>query len=609
MQKNFNISSFILASLASPVLANEAHTLSPLTVTATRSPQNSDLISTSVISRQDIERLQLHTIEQALRGIAGINIANNGGLGKNTSIFLRGTESDHVLVLIDGVRVGSATTGTAAWQHIPISEIESIEVIRGPKSSLYGADAIGGVIHIHTRDAQFSEAMIKPVFSVGGGNYGHYKLQGGVSGKVNNAWYNFNLAYEQAQGFNACSSGLGYGCFTNEPDRDGYQNYSGTMRLGYHFTDWLSLDGHVLYSGGHNEFDGSFVNQEDFAELVYGVQATIQATDFWRINLKGGESRDDSTNFLDGTKQSIFDTRRISFSALNYFSLASDHLLSIGYDFQDDRIDSTSDYAENSRNNHAGFIQYQGQLYQNQFVLAYRGDQNEQFGFHSTWNASWGYEFTNGILISASYATAFKAPTFNELYFPGFGNSALKPEKSESYEVGVSGHYEAWEWSLNGYLTYIQDMISYDSQIFAPNNLSVARIMGIEAILGGQVYDFDIQFNYSALNPESMDSATFGNILPRRAQQVFRFDIDKQLGDLSLGSSLNVEGRRFDDLQNSRRIDGFVTWDLRAEYQFFDQLTLQGSVNNILNTQYQTASGYNTPGVNVFFNLRYTPTT
>jgi len=150
-------------------------------------------------------------------------------------------------------------------------------------------------------------------------------------------------------------------------------------------------------------------------------------------------------------------------------------------------------------------------------------------------------------------------------------------------------------------------LIAYDSSIFAPNNISQARIMGLEAMLGGQVYGFDVQANYSALNPESMDAETYGNILPRRAQQTFRLDIDRQSGDASFGTTLNYEDRRFDDLANTKRIDGFVTWDLRAEYEFYEQFTLQGSVNNILNTQYQTVAGYNTPGVTVFFNVRYAP--
>ncbi len=150
MHKFFIASPFLFSTFPTAVAADNTLALAPLTVTATRSQQDSRLVSSTVISRYDIERKQFNSIEQALRGIAGVNIVNSGGLGKNTSVFLRGTESDQVLVLIDGVRAGSATSGGAAWEHLPIGEIESIEVIRGPKSSLYGADAIGGIIHIHS---------------------------------------------------------------------------------------------------------------------------------------------------------------------------------------------------------------------------------------------------------------------------------------------------------------------------------------------------------------------------------------------------------------------------------------------------------------------------
>ncbi|MDT8425728.1 MAG: TonB-dependent receptor [Methyloprofundus sp.] len=612
MNKLFIVSPLVFSTFPLSAYADNTLALTPLTVTSTRSQQDSRLVSSTVISRQDIERKQLHSIEQALRGVAGINITNNGGLGKQTSVFLRGTESDHVLVLIDGVRVGSATSGSAAWQHLPISEIDSIEVIRGPKSSLYGADAIGGVIHIHTRNATKASSGISPEISAGVGTYGHYKVGAAVNGKYDKARYSLSASQEQTEGFNARQD-------LYEPDRDGFENYATAARLGYQFTDWLAVEGHLLYSSGHNQYDGNFdaagaptttsepYYVDDFTQLTYGAKANIQVLDFWRMDLAGGESRDESSNFLDGINNGIFDTHRMSFSALNNFTLAPKHLVSLGYDFQNDKVLSNADFDETERNNHAVFIQYQGEYANNQLVLAYRSDFNQQFGQNSTWNASWGYAFDNGILVSASYGTAFKAPTFNELYYPGFGNADLSPEKSESYELGVGGEHDYWRWSLSGYLTYIDDLIAYDSAIFAPNNISQARIMGLEAMLGGQVYGFDVQVNYSALNPESMDAKTFGNVLPRRAQQVFRLDIDRQLGAASIGSSINVEGRRFDNLRNTNRIDGFVTWDLRAEYQFYEQFTLQCTVNNILNTQYQTTAGYNTPGVTVFFNLRYAP--
>jgi len=611
MNKIFIASPFLLSTLPFLAIAEESLKLSPVTVTSTRSQHDSRLTSNTVISREDIERKQLKSVEEALRGVAGINITNNGGLGKQTSIYLRGTESDHILVLIDGIKAGSATSGAAAWQHIPVSEIESIEVVRGPKSSLYGADAIGGVIHIHTRNASSDTAKVNPVVSVGGGTYGHYKVQAGVSGKVGKAWYNLNASHEQAEGFDSCDGSLSYGCFTNEPDRDGYENHAASFRLGYQLTDWLTIEGHTLYSGGETEFDGGSQNEADYTQLVYGGQVNIQATDFWAINLNAGASQDESTNYLNGAKKGVFDTQRVSFSALNNFTLAPMHIVSLGYDFLDDSIDSTNNYAETSRNNHAVFIQYQGEFMQNQIQLAYRSDHNEQFGQNSTWNAAWGYAFENGILVSASYGTGFKAPTFNELYWPASpfysGNSQLNPEKSESYEIGVSGEHADWNWSLNGYLTNIDNMIAYDVSISAPNNLSKAQIMGIEAVIGGQIYDFDVQLNYNALDPKSKDVATNGHVLARRAQQLVRLDVDRKIGEASIGTTVNFEGRRFDDIQNTRAIEGFVTWDLRAEYQFYEQLTLQGAVKNILNTQYQTASGYNSAGVTVFFNMRYAP--
>jgi len=615
LMNNFSIiTPLLFSSLPFSVLADTPLELSPLTVTATRSPYDSRLVSNTTITRQDIQRRQIQSVEEALRGITGVNIANKGGLGKETSVFLRGTSAKHVLVLIDGIRAGSATLGSTAWQHLPISEIESIEVVRGPKSSLYGADAIGGIIHIHTRNAANATSIINPNLSVGGGTYGHYKVAAGVSGKHDKTWYNLNFSHENAEGFNAKED--------SEIDRDGYTNYASTARIGSKLTDWLTLEGHVLYSAGSTDYDATdffddnfnaverFNNKTDFTQLIYGGQATIQALDFWRINLNGGESRDEATNYLDINDSSRIDTQKVSFSAINHFNLAPEHLFSLGYDFQEESVSSSNDYDINSRNNHAVLMQYQGEFLQNQVALAYRSDHNQQFGQNSTWNASWGYAFNNGILVSASYGTGFKAPTFNDLYWPGSGNPDLRPEKSESYEIGVNGKHKHWQWGLSGYLTYINDLINWApnaSGQWLPTNISSARIMGLEANIAGEVYGFDIQANFTALKPQNMDAANFGKILRNRAQQVLRIDVDRKWGLASLGTTLNYEGRRFNNASNTSQLDGFVTWDLRAEYQFYPSVIAQVAVKNILNTQYQTAASYNSAGTTVFFNLRYTP--
>lgn len=193
---------FLLA-IAGNVLA-ESETLPLVVVTATRTEQSEDesLASVSVITREDIDKKQPLSVQDALVGIPGINISNQGGLGKNSSVFMRGTNSDQVLVLVDGVRMGSATTGTTAFQDIPIDQIEHIEIVRGPRSSLYGSEAIGGVIQIFTRKGG---GGLKPFLSLGGGTNSTYKASGGVSGGDEQAWFNFSLAELYTGGINACN--------------------------------------------------------------------------------------------------------------------------------------------------------------------------------------------------------------------------------------------------------------------------------------------------------------------------------------------------------------------------------------------------------------------
>lgn len=603
---NKTIYIFSLLGFAGSIQAEEPGRLSPMTITATRTSQDTGLAATTLISRNDIERLQLRSVGEALRGLAGVNLANNGGRGKNTAVFLRGTESDHVLVLIDGIRAGSATSGTTAFEYLPIDEIESIEVIRGPRSSLYGSEALGGVIHIHTRRG--ADVPVRPAFSAGIGSHDHYQYSAGVSGEYQDSWYSVNLSHEETDGFNACDGHLTYGCFTNEPDADGFRNEAGSIRLGHKFADILSLQGHALYSNGDNHYDGNFVNQTDFVQQVVGGEARLTPSDIWTLTLQGGESRDRSLNRLNGIEQSSFNTRRLSWSAQNDVTLFDHHVISLGYDYLNDNIDSSLSFAVTSRDNHAVYSQYQGKFGDHQLLAGFREDFNQQFGNASTWNAGWGYAFDNGLSVSASYGTAFKAPTFNELYFPGFGSPDLRPERSRSVEIGARGQHSAFNWSISAFLTYIDSLIAYDSDLMAPRNLDKARIKGLELTADTRLYDFDIQANLSLLDPENRAAgADRGKLLPRRAQQVFRLDVDKRIGDFGLGGSILVEGRRFDNISNSRRIGGFATLDLRAEYHLFDQIRLQAKVNNILDKRYQTAAGYNQDRLNFFFSIQYTP--
>lgn len=596
--------------LSSHAAYADTNTNNNLIVTATRTAQLVDktLASVTIITRQDIERLQVRSVQDALRGVPGITIANSGGAGKSTSVFMRGTESDHVLVMVDGVKIGSVTTGATAFQHLPIEQIERIEIVRGPRSSLYGSEAIGGVIQIFTRKGG---GDLTPSFSIGTGRYNEYKATAGLSGGGKDSWFSFNASGLDTQGFNACDgkpSPGGAGCYTTELDKDAYRNVSGTLRAGYRFDNGLEFDAYVLRAKGDSEYDGRSTNETESVQQVQGATVRFSPMDVWQLTLAGGRSQDETDNFKDGKFKSRFNSERDSMSLQSDFYISSNQLLSFGVDYQNDKIDSTKVYAETSRDNKGIFAQYQIGLSAHDLQLSLRQDDNQQFDKHTTGGIAWGYELAKQLRLTAAYGTAFKAPTFNELYYPGYGNATLQAEESRSIEFGLSGITGVGSWSLNVYQTDIEELIAYDSSIYGPANISQARIRGVEAVYTTQFNDWTINSNLGLLNPENRASGSNkGNILARRAEQSLRLDIDRQFVNYSVGASLLAQGRSFNDLGNNRRLDGFATLDLRAEYGLAKNWLLQGRIENLLDQDYQTAEFFNQTRRGVFITLRYQP--
>ena len=581
----------------------------PIIVTATRTTQTADetLSSVTVITRELIERQQARSVRDLLLGVAGISLDNSGGPGKMTSVFLRGTESDHVLVLIDGVKAGSATLGTAAFQDIPVEQIERIEIVRGPRSSLYGSEAIGGVIQIFTRKGG---GALKPFFTVGGGSYHTYNASAGLSGSSERSWFNLSVSGSDTEGFNACTGDplSGGGCFTIEPDQDGYRNLSGSLRAGHHFDNGMDVDVHVLRAEGKSEFDGSDVNESETALQVIGGTLYIMPVDIWQMVLVAGRSHDQSDNLMDGTFKTRFNTQRDTVSFQNDLTLATDQLLTIGADYQDDYVDSTTAYTVTSRNITGLFGQYQGSSSAHDVQLSVRRDNNQQFGEHKTGSAAWGYALGKNLRLTASCGTAFKAPTFNELYFPGFGNPDLRSETSRSVEFGLSNESARRRWSLNAYETRIDDLIAFDSITFAAANIDQARIHGLEAVLNTQFDNWVLNANVTLLNPENRSgSADDGNTLPRRARQSLRLDADGSFGRYRLGATLFAAGKRYDDLANSRELGGYATLDMRVEYSLARDWRLQGRIENLFDKSYETAAFFNQPGRSLYMTLRYQP--
>ncbi|QID19701.1 TonB-dependent vitamin B12 receptor [Nitrogeniibacter mangrovi] len=580
-----------------------------IVVTATRTARTVDetLAPVTIITRQDIERLQPQSVVDLFRGLPGVSFANNGGRGKQTSLFLRGTESDHVLVLIDGVKVGSATAGQAAFQDLPVDLIDRIEIVRGPRSSLYGSEAIGGVIQIFTRRGGQG---FTPSFSIGAGTDHHYKGTASVSQRNDHGWISLSLSRELTDGFNSCrveAAGVG-GCYTAEPDRDGYDNNSGSLNAGYRFGGGTEVAFNWMKTDAESKFDGSYQNSAKSSQEVAGLKLSVKPFAPWTSSVSVGVSKDHANNYLNGVYASTFDTQRTTGTWQNDLMLGKAVTLTVGVDAQRDEIDSSTAYAERARDNTGVFALLQADVGVHELQLSVRRDDNEQFGRHTTGSVAWGMGLTPAIRLVASYATAFKAPTFNELYFPFYGKADLRPETSDTVELGLRGEHGWGRWTVNVFESDVEDLIAYDASIFLANNVDSARIQGAEATLATTLAGIDVRGSLTLLDTSNeSDNAYQGNWLARRPAQSARLDLDRAIGPVRVGATVVAEGKRYDDLANEHRLGGYATLDLRAEYAFAPHWRVQATLGNVFDKAYETARFYRQQGRNVFLTLRYAP--
>ncbi|MBY0576704.1 MAG: TonB-dependent vitamin B12 receptor [Gallionellaceae bacterium] len=587
---------------AAPLAYAASGTLDEIVVTATRTAQSADatLASVSVITRQDIDRLQAQSLPDVLRGVAGLTLSNNGGPGKTTSVFLRGTNADHVLVLVDGVKIGSATTGTASFQDIPVAQIERIEIVRGPRASLYGSEAIGGVIQIFTRKGG---GALSPSFSATAGKYGTANGTAGLSGGGEQGWFNARINQQETSGFSAKRNVIGA-----DLDKDGYRNLSLGLNGGYRFDNGAVADAQLLRANSKNQYDAGGANENEDVQQVLGGSLKFSPMQAWNMTLRAGRSQDKYNDLLNGATSSRYNTQRDSLSWQNDFAVKPDQLLTAGLDYQNDRIDSTTVYSSATRDNRALFGQYQGGFGAHSLQASARHDDNQQFGNHNTGGLGYGYAISDTTRLTVSYGTAFKAPTFNQLYYPGFGSATLRPELSRSLEVGLSNRGAWGKWLLNAYQTNITDLIGYDA-LFNPVNINTARLNGVEGQLQTHLADCDINGTLTLQDPRQTSGANQGKLLNRRATEAARIEVAHDFGAYRLASSLYAEGRRFDDLANTsaKRLGGYGLLDVRAEYRAAPAWLLQGRVDNLLDKQYEAVQFYNQPRRGLYFTLNYQP--
>jgi vitamin B12 transporter len=597
----------IALAFSLPSQAQTADTeLEPVVVTANRVAKTASetLSAVTVIKRQDIEQQQAQSLPELLDGLAGIGFANNGGPGKTTSLYMRGTNSGHTLILIDGVRIGSATDGTAALQDIPLEQIDHIEIVRGPRASLYGSDAIGGVIQIFTR-----RGVQAPVFTFGGGSRSTFETSASGGFGSADAWLNLFANGYTTHGINATSKSA-------ESDTDGYWRYNTDVRGGGRLGDKLDYDLQLMHTTGVNEYDGAPNVTALRQDLVAG-NLRYALNDNLTTRLKLAQSQDASKNYDNGTTHdadfdSRFDTRTNQLSWQNELTFTQGQQLVGGVDYQNDKVTSSTEYDHSSRVNKAVFGQYLADFGATDVQLAGRHDQNEQFGDHDTGSLAAGYTFSPTLRVYASHATAFKAPTFNDLYYPGAGNADLKPEQSHTSELGLGGKGSNFDWQTSAFRTRITNLIAWaptnDPDVWLPSNIDNAHINGLELSGHYRLGNTRLGANATFLDPRNASSDdNDGKLLPRRARHTARFEVDHQFGAWGFGSTLKAVGKRYDDAANATKLGGYATLDLRAEYAINAEWKIQTRLENVLDRRYQTASTYNQVGFGAFVNVRYQP--
>ena len=614
----------LAAALSLPSLAfaqtGDPKDLDNVVVTATRTAITADtaLAAVEVIDRKDIEQSTARSLPELLRGRAGITLVNQGGLGKLSTLFLRGTESDHTLFLVDGVRVGSATSGLTSLQDIPLAQIERIEIVRGPRSSLYGADAIGGVIQVFTRRGEGS-AGLRGRASIGAGSHGFREASAGLDVRGVRGGVGIDLAHQSTDGINACRGDFdpgtfsGGGCFIvpgTHLDRDGYRNNNATLRADFAPNEAWQFDARALRADGHNEYDGDYSDNSDIVQQVVGGSVRWRASEAAQLRLSVGRNADTSDNYVGSTFANRFDTTRDSASLQGDFSVAAGQVLTAGFDWLRDRADVRDPWSPftAARGNRAAFAQYQGKAGAHDLQASLRRDDNDQFGGKTTGGLAWGYGFSDGWRVTASHATAFKAPSFNELYYPYYGNPALRPESARSSELSLRHDNDGWQFQLNAYRNDIDDLIVYDSTIFAANNIEAARIRGVELTASGQLGAWSLRGQVGTLDARNLSvGANHGKRLPRRPQRSARFDLDRDFGEFGFGISGIAEGARWDDVANTLRVGGYGTVDARATWRFAADWSLQANLVNAFDRRYDTTAYYNQPGREWGLALRWQP--
>ncbi len=608
--------SFSLSTLAAAALAQT------VVITGSREPLAPERLAAdvAVIDSDTLRQSTADSLADLLRREAGLQLSRNGGPGQSSGLFIRGTASQQSLVLVDGVRVGSATLGYAAVEALALSQVERVEVLRGPGSSLYGADAVGGVVNLITRRGtgalQFDGRL-----AVGG--YGSSEASAGVRGATgpNGAFdYAAVLSSERSKGVSVLRPGDQFGNYN--PDRDGYQLDAAQLRLGFKPQAGHRVGFSLISSKLNAQYDASEFLPPTYAQNAAPDFRTRLRTDVaaldWRGELATGlvgsarasRSVDDARS--GGTAVDRFRTVRQLGSAQLAWQTGVVGQFVAALEHQRDEATSTSYVAGVQRSNNAVALELTGAAGPWSWQTDARRDDSSDFGGVSTARLGGGYTLMPGLRLRALAGTTFRAPSFNDLVYPGYGVTTLQPERGQSVEVGINWRASHREAAATVYRNTVRDLIAFESDASrcppdpayafgCAANINRARLQG--ATLSGlqRLGPWTLKAQLDFLR--ARDTLT-GARLPRRASQQATLSADWTAGDWSAGASALRLGSRPD---GGKTLAAETTLDLNGTWRFAPAWALQAKLLNSTDRNREPARDYQGLGRQAWLVLRYEP--
>lgn len=605
----------LLSAVVLPVWAQDngapADNSDAIIVSANRFPQpvSSVLAPVSVVTREDIDRGQIKSVVEALSRLPGVDIAQYGGLGQESSLFIRGSNSSHALVLIDGVRMNQAgISGSPDLSQIPISLVQRIEYIRGPQSAVYGSDAIGGVVNIITTRSHPGTTI-----SAGMGSNGYQTYDGSTQQRLGDSTVATVAGdYTDTRGFDVKANLPDAYGDPAQPDRDGFMSKTLYASLEHQFDEQFSgfaraygYDNRTAYDGSYADTDplhpDALLDTRQLYSRTYDTglrfQDGIYASQLFFSYNHTLDYNYDPRYGPYSTSATLDDSSQYNVQWGNTLKLAHG-MASAGVDWQEQTTEPGTDelddgYEQRNTGIYATTQQLLGPL---TIEGAVRGDDNSQFGWHNTWQTSTAWEFTEGYRLIASYGTAYKAPNLGQLYSSFGGNAALEPEQSKQWEGGMEGLSGPVTWRISAYRNDISELIDYNTFTNQYYNIGKARIEGVEWTNSMDTGPLHHQLTLEYLDPRD---ATTNQLLERRAKQQVKYQVDWQVASVDWSLNYRYIGPRYDTDYNTNeqvKLGSASLWDIAASYPLTPHLTVRGRIANLFDKDYETVYGYQTPG-------------